>query len=39
MSVQGFDTWVLEVRGAGLSSEIVDSEEVGPTLNGMSDWN
>lgn len=26
MSSQGFDTWILEVRGAGLSAEVRSSE-------------
>ncbi|KAL6973587.1 hypothetical protein U1Q18_027772 [Sarracenia purpurea var. burkii] len=30
MSNQGFDTWVLEVRGAGLSTEGVKSEVIKP---------
>lgn len=29
MSAQGFDTWILEVRGAGLSTYGVNSQENG----------
>lgn len=44
MSGQGFDTWVLEVRGAGLSAEKMDSEEAVPVPSGtfhrlVSTWN
>lgn len=35
MSGQGFDTWILEVRGAGLSTHEVDFTEVTDTLEGM----
>ncbi|KAL5748849.1 hypothetical protein ACOSQ2_026146 [Xanthoceras sorbifolium] len=33
MSGQGFDTWILEVRGAGLSTPGLQSEEVKQPLN------
>lgn len=29
MSSQGFDTWIVEMRGAGLSMRTVDSKEIG----------
>lgn len=38
MSSQGFDTWILEVRGAGLSARQMDYEEATRSVNGMSDW-
>ncbi|KAF7847314.1 hypothetical protein BT93_L3095 [Corymbia citriodora subsp. variegata] len=38
MSSQGFDTWILEVRGAGLSARQMDYEEANQSLNGASDW-
>ncbi|KAJ0106460.1 hypothetical protein Patl1_19188 [Pistacia atlantica] len=34
MSGQGFDTWILEVRGAGLSTHGEDFREVTETLDG-----
>jgi hypothetical protein len=37
MSGQGFDTWVLEVRGAGLSTRGMDFKEVGQPLDAMVD--
>ncbi|KAL9679819.1 hypothetical protein QQ045_017689 [Rhodiola kirilowii] len=37
MSSQGFDTWVLEVRGAGLSIRGSDSKQVDQTANAISD--
>lgn len=40
MSRQGFDTWVLEVRGAGLSalgSEIYEIEEPVKDAHGQTD--
>ncbi|CAM8948193.1 unnamed protein product [Rhodiola kirilowii] len=37
MSSQGFDTWVLEVRGAGLSIRGPDSKQVDQTANAISD--
>ncbi|CAM8953425.1 unnamed protein product [Rhodiola kirilowii] len=37
MSSQGFDTWVLEFRGAGLSMQGFDSEQVEQTANAISD--
>ncbi|CAM8954133.1 unnamed protein product [Rhodiola kirilowii] len=37
MSSQGFDTWVLEVRGAGLSIRGSDSKRVDQTANAISD--
>ncbi|XP_030536824.1 uncharacterized protein LOC115745416 isoform X4 [Rhodamnia argentea] len=38
MSSQGFDTWILEVRGAGLSARQLDYEEAKRSLNAVSDW-
>lgn len=38
MSSQGFDTWILEVRGAGLSARQLDYEEAKRSLNTVSDW-
>ncbi|XP_056175070.1 uncharacterized protein LOC115676773 isoform X2 [Syzygium oleosum] len=38
MSSQGFDTWILEVRGAGLSARQMDYEEAKRSLNRVSDW-
>ncbi|KAE8124882.1 hypothetical protein FH972_019727 [Carpinus fangiana] len=37
MSGQGFDTWVLEVRGAGLSTCGMDFKEIGQPLDAMVD--
>lgn len=37
MSGQGFDTWVLELRGAGLSTRGTDFKEVGQPLDAMVD--
>ncbi|KAK2647954.1 hypothetical protein Ddye_015443 [Dipteronia dyeriana] len=34
MSIQGFDTWILEVRGAGLSMPGLESAEFRQPLNG-----
>lgn len=38
MSSQGFDTWILEVRGAGLSARQMDYEEAKRSLSRVSDW-
>ncbi|KAK6921224.1 hypothetical protein RJ641_014902 [Dillenia turbinata] len=39
MSDQGFDTWILEVRGAGLSTDEIESTETKQPANTMSgDW-
>ncbi|THG19842.1 hypothetical protein TEA_020938 [Camellia sinensis var. sinensis] len=37
MSSQGFDTWILELRGAGLSTEGVRSAEVKKPVNAISE--
>lgn len=37
MSSQGFDTWVLEFRGAGLSVRGSNSKEVEQSVNALSD--
>ncbi|XP_040996488.1 uncharacterized protein LOC121242643 isoform X2 [Juglans microcarpa x Juglans regia] len=37
MSGQGFDTWILEVRGAGLSMRGMDFGEIKQPLNAMRD--
>ncbi|KAG2667510.1 hypothetical protein I3760_15G118800 [Carya illinoinensis] len=37
MSGQGFDTWILEVRGAGLSTRGMDFGEIKQPLNAMRD--
>lgn len=37
MSGQGFDTWILEVRGAGLSTRGMDFEKIKQPLNAMRD--
>uniref|UniRef100_A0A7N0U1H7 AB hydrolase-1 domain-containing protein n=1 Tax=Kalanchoe fedtschenkoi TaxID=63787 RepID=A0A7N0U1H7_KALFE len=37
MSNQGFDTWVLEYRGAGLSIRGSDSKQVEPSAKAVSD--
>lgn len=37
MSSQGFDTWVLEVRGAGLSMRGSDSKQVEKKANAISE--
>ncbi|KAK6261384.1 hypothetical protein QUC31_007200 [Theobroma cacao] len=36
MSGQGYDTWILELRGAGLSAQGVDFGQVKDPLNAMS---
>ncbi|KAK9278231.1 hypothetical protein L1049_027793 [Liquidambar formosana] len=37
MSSQGFDTWILEVRGAGLTTQGADSREIKQSINAMSE--
>ncbi|KAG7973809.1 hypothetical protein I3843_06G015700 [Carya illinoinensis] len=37
MSSQGFDTWILEVRGAGLSVQGVNSKEIKQSANKISE--
>ncbi|KAM7276253.1 hypothetical protein ACFE04_018119 [Oxalis oulophora] len=37
MSAQGFDTWILEVRGAGLSMRVSNPDEVKQTAYQMSE--
>ncbi|GAB4840329.1 hypothetical protein Ancab_021096 [Ancistrocladus abbreviatus] len=37
MSGQGFDTWILEVRGAGLSMQRTDSEDVELSVHAISE--
>lgn len=37
MSGQGFDTWILEVRGSGFSTQGMDFKEVGQPLDAMVD--
>lgn len=37
MSGQGFDTWILEVRGAGLSVEGSESKEIEQSAHAMSE--
>jgi len=37
MSGQGFDTWILEVRGSGFSTQGMDFKEVGQPLDAMLD--
>ena len=37
LSNQGFDTWILELRGAGLSTIIGESREFKKPFNAMSD--
>lgn len=36
MSGQGFDTWILEVRGAGLSMQATDSKDVEQSAHAIS---
>lgn len=37
LSNQGFDTWILELRGAGLSTLVGESREVKKPFKAMSD--
>ncbi|KAL1203578.1 hypothetical protein V5N11_033437 [Cardamine amara subsp. amara] len=37
MSGQGFETWILEVRGAGLSTRVSDLKDVGDSAHELSD--
>ncbi|CAI9096129.1 OLC1v1032209C1 [Oldenlandia corymbosa var. corymbosa] len=37
MCAQGFDTWILEVRGAGLSTEEMDSKDIEKSAHAISD--
>lgn len=37
MSGQGFDTWILEVRGAGLSKHATDFEKIKQPLSAVSE--